>query len=164
MTLVQKQFYVCWRFFCRFIHKSKKYHTHIQTIAAVIQAALAFIMVFTLAEGCKALKISQNQFESTVEPYIDITFNPLVLTNTITGKLGSNNYFIFDTLLSNVTTNQNLEMASRTVAVFKNEGAVDIANVEKVFSIKIKFDNYNAIENQFIDNTLVSGLLGQSLA
>jgi hypothetical protein len=55
---------------CAFLDK---HFQRIQTWATVIQTVIAVLMLATLVLGWRALVLSQRQFESTIEPELEIS-------------------------------------------------------------------------------------------
>ena len=138
-----------------------KHPGRIQTWATVVQAVTAILMLVTLLLGWRALVLSQQQFESTIEPVIEISYQqPQILdTNFFNGSV--TNYYL-GVPIENVTTNLNLPFTNTAIATFKNIGCVSISHLELFMWMEIAFDEQQKATNFLYSRT--SNLLSDTLS
>ena len=139
---------------------SDKYGSHIQTWATVVQAGTALLMLVTLVLGWRALVLSQRQFESTIEPVLEISYqSPQMLdTNLIPGSV--TNYYL-GVPIENVITNLNFTFTNTAITTFKNIGCVSISHLELFMWMDVAFDEHQKATNFLYSRTsnLLSGTL-----
>jgi hypothetical protein len=140
---------------------SGKYRSQIQTWATVIQTVIAVLMLATLVLGWRALMLSQRQFESTIEPVLEISYqSPQILdTNLVPGSV--TNYYL-GVPIENVTTNLNFTFTNTAITTFKNIGCVSISHLELFMWMVVAFDEHQKATNFLYSRT--SNLLSDTLS
>ena len=129
---------------------SGKYGSHIQTWSTVVQAGTALLMLVTLFLGWRALVLSQRQFESTIEPVLEISYqSPQILDTNFVPRTVTNYYL--GVPIENVITNFNFAFTNTAITTFKNIGCVPISHLELFMWMDVAFD-----ENQKATNFLYS--------
>jgi hypothetical protein len=140
---------------------SGKYGSHIQTWSTVVQAGTALLMLATLILGWRALVLSQRQFESTVEPVLEISYRqPQMLDTNLV--LGSVTNFYLGVPIENVTTNLNVTFTNTAITTFKNIGCVSISHLELFMWMDVAFDEHQKATNFLYSRT--SNLLADILS
>jgi hypothetical protein len=142
---------------CAFLDK---HFQRIQTWATVIQTVIAVLMLATLVLGWRALVLSQRQFESTIEPVLDISYQqPSVDANFAPQTVTS---YALGVPLDNMLTNvSHINFTNFPRTVFKNIGNVPISNLEIFMWMEVVFDEHLKV-NDFIytrDSKLISNKL-----
>jgi hypothetical protein len=128
---------------------SGKYGPHIQTWSTVVQAGTALLMLVTLILGWRALVLSQQQFESSIEPELDVSYQAQFAdTNFVTSLTVANTVtnYTFGVPLVNMLTNANIG-PTLTKTVFKNIGNVPISNLEIFMWMEVVFDEHLKVKD-----------------
>jgi hypothetical protein len=138
--------------FSKLSELSDKHGPQIKTWVTVVQSITAILMLVTLILGWQALTLSQRQFESTIEPVLEISYQtPQILeTNLVPGS--TTNYYL-GVPIENVYTNFNFTFTNTAIATFKNIGCVSISHLELFMWMDIAFDEHQKATNFLYSRT-----------
>jgi hypothetical protein len=138
------------------LQQLKNAFAFLNTHGPAIQTVIAIIMLVSLLMGWHAIKLSQKQFESTIEPQLEIEYGSPDFA-MIQQAMQTNAVGVHVAIETNITVGKpQLEAFVRSCTNFcrvnfKNLGAVSISGIDLLMAIEIATDESNNLREVMTD-------------